>query len=832
MRTDNFTILLVDDDEDDWVIMRALVAEMPLLQAELHWAKSSAMAIQRLAETQFDLVLVDYLLGDSNGVELLSKLKQTRDIPIILLTGQGSAELENKAIVHGAADYLIKGQFSAEQLQRALRYAVDRHRANQHLYLFKQALDASHNGVVIADAKAPDMPIVYVNKSFERITGYTAAEVIGQNCRFLQGKATDDTAKQLMRNALTTEADCHLVLQNVRKDGSVFWNNLYLSPVPDDSGQVNFYIGIQNDITEQKRYEAEMEYNVSHDLLTGLPNRALLQDRLLQSCQTSRRHGRSVAVLFIDLDGFKLVNDSLGHMIGDILLIEVAARVSRQIRPGDTLARLGGDEFVAVLADLAHEEDVVLVAERILADIARVFQIEQHEIHLSASIGISLSNGELAEPMVLIQQADLAMYRAKALGHNTFQWFSKELDKAVGKQLSMRNQIQKALTNGEFQLYYQPQVDARTGKVIAIEALLRWPQASGEQFISPAEFIPIAEESGQIVPLSEWVFEQACHYNRYLQTQHIAEVAVAVNVSSTHFQRPDFVTMIEAVLQRTQLSAPYLELEITENVLFDHSDLAIHKLEQLKKLGVRIAIDDFGTGFSSLNYLKRLPIDKIKIDRSFIQEIIRDHHDAAIAQGIINMAHLLGLRVIAEGVETEAQLAFLDKSLCDEYQGFYFSKPIPPESLEGFLRSFNHFPKSKTSAKQRTILLLDDEQNILHALVRLLRKDDYQILCATTAEQAFELLAMHQVQVILSDQRMPAMNGTEFLKIVKELYPQTKRIVLSGYTDLKSVTDAINSGAIYKFITKPWNDLELRKEIQHAFLQFERTVLAAERDTL
>lgn len=822
MQLNNIRVLLVDDDEDDWVITRDLVADMPILQVELEWACSSESALAKLAAADFDIVLVDYLLDCLTGVELLAKLKLTKDTPIILLTGQGSVELENLAIQHGAADYLVKGEFSAEQLQRTLRYALDRHKASQNLHLYKRALDASYNGIVIADATLDDMPIVYVNKSFERITGYSAAEVTGKNCRFLQGQAADGNARAIIRSALLQRTECHLVLQNIRKDGSTFWNNLYLSPVPDENGQVHYYIGIQNDITEQKRYEAELEYSANHDLLTGLPNRALLQDRLLQSCQTSRRHGRSVAVLFIDLDGFKLVNDSLGHATGDILLMEVASRINRQIRPGDTLARLGGDEFVALLADLAREEDVVLVADRILAEINKVFVINGNEIYLSASIGISLSDGTLAEPSQLIQQADLAMYRAKALGHNTYQWFSKELDRAVGQQLSMRNRIQKALANQEFQLYYQPQIDGLSGKVLAIEALLRWPQVDGNSFITPAEFIPVAEDSGQIVPLSVWVFQQACLYNKQLQNRGFAELVVAVNVSSTHFQRADFVPTIEQVLRQSGMSAQFLELEITENVLFDHSELAIHKLVQLKSLGVRISIDDFGTGFSSLNYLKRLPINKIKVDRSFIQDIISDHHDAAITQGVINMAHLLGLRVIAEGVETEAQLAFLNKSLCDEYQGFYFARPMPASLLETFLDDFNHLPKAKEQTRQRTILLLDDEQNILHALVRLLRKDEYQILCASNAEHAFELLAIHDVQVILSDQRMPLLNGTEFLKVVKELYPDTVRIVLSGYTDLKSVTDAINSGAIYKFITKPWNDIELRAEIQQAFMQFER----------
>jgi diguanylate cyclase (GGDEF)-like protein/PAS domain S-box-containing protein len=821
-------ILMIDDDEDDWFITSELADEMPSLKADLSWARSSVEALTILERVQFDILLVDYLLDGMTGVELLKKLKKTKDVPIVLLTGQGSAELEHQAIQHGAADYLIKGQFNAEQFQRCLIYSIDRHKANQYLYLFKRALDTSYNGVVIADANAKDMPIVYVNKSFERITGYMAADVLGKNCRFLQGHSSDEKTRDVIRNALQTKTECHLVIQNFKKDGSMFWNNLCLSPVPDDSGFVNYFIGIQNDITEQKRYEAELEFNASHDLLTGLPNRSMLQDRLLQSCESTRSQHRNVAVMFIDLDGFKLVNDSLGHSTGDKLLIEVARRIDNQIRTGDTLARLGGDEFVAVLSNFVNEEDVVVVAERILKEITKNFIINGHEIHLTASIGISLSDGSLRDPVQLIQQADLAMHQAKALGHNNYQWFSNKLDMAVGEQLNMRNRIQKAIIKKDFKLFYQPQIDAHSGKVIALEALLRWPQVGGDNAISPAEFIPIAEKSGQIVPLSAWVFEEACLYNQHLQANGIAELVIAVNVSSTHFQRPDFVPTIELVLEVSGMQAQYLELEITESVLFDNSDLAIHKLQQLKSLGVRISIDDFGTGFSSLNYLKTLPIDKIKIDRTFIKEIISDHRDAAITKSIITMAHLLGLRVIAEGVETEAQVGFLSKTLCDEYQGFYFAKPMPPERLETFLKVFSQTPKTQEKIKQQTILLLDDEQNILHALVRLLRKDGYNILCANSGEQAFELLAMNNIQVILSDQRMPNISGTEVLKVVKELYPNTIRLVLSGFTDLKSVTEAINSGAIYKFITKPWNDVELRNEIRQAFVQFDRNMYGKE----
>jgi EAL domain-containing protein (putative c-di-GMP-specific phosphodiesterase class I)/CheY-like chemotaxis protein len=399
--------------------------------------------------------------------------------------------------------------------------------------------------------------------------------------------------------------------------------------------------------------------------------------------------------------------------------------------------------------------------------------------------------------------------------------FNRQGGSIFQKRQQLRNELQKAIEKQDFALYYQPQVDTLTGRVTGFEALLRWQHAS-KGFISPSLFVPIAEDTGQIIPLSEWVLDTACRQLKELCDQGMTGPVVAVNISPTHFQRSNFVAGISAVLSKYALDAGLLELEITESVLLHNADRAIETLHQLKQLGVKIAIDDFGTGFSSLNYLKRLPIDKVKIDRSFIKEIISDRHDAAITQGIISMAHHLGLKVIAEGVEGEPQVAFLKKSNCDELQGYYFAKPMPFEALQAFLRErmLTRAPEQPLGSSQeqlQTLLLLDDEENILRALARLLRRDGYKILMATRAQDAFELLAKHDVQVIISDQRMPEMSCTEFLSRVKDLYPHTIRIVLSGYTDLKSVTDAINQGAIYKFLTKPWDDEQLRQNISQAF---------------
>lgn len=705
-----------------------------------------------------------------------------------------------------------------------LRDITDRKTAERQLRLLQRSLEASYNGVVIVDAQASDMPIIYANPAFERITGYAPTEVIGKNCRFLQGPDRDPLQSEEIRRGLSQARDVHVVVRNFRRDGQAFWNDLYISPIFDERGVVSHFVGVQNDISERKRFEEELSFNGSHDLLTGLPNRALLEDRLRQGCKICQRYHRRLAVLFIDLDGFKPINDSIGHGFGDLLLVEVAKRMSAQVRPGDTVARMGGDEFIVLLPDLAVEDDVVPIADRLIDAISQPYRIQEIDLHVTASIGITLSDGTLEQPLQLIQQADLAMYKAKQEGRNNYQWYTNDLNLRVGERVSLRNELQKALDSGALELYYQPQVDSRSGRVVGLEALLRWFHPT-LGYIPPTTFIPVAEDTGQIIPLSAWVLDTACRQIRLLIDKGMAGPSVAVNVSPVHFLRRNFVESIQAVLEKYELEAHALELEITETVLLNNPEKAIETLRQVKELGVGIAIDDFGTGFSSLNYLKRLPIDKVKIDRSFIQEIISDRDDAAITQGIISMAHHLRLIVIAEGVETEPQCAFLRKSQCDQFQGYYFAKPMPFVEIEQYLRQRmlvrEPITASVSEEPVQTVLLLDDEENILRALARVLRRDGYRILMATRAQDAFELLAKHDVQVILSDQRMPEMNGTEFLSHVKSLYPNTMRIVLSGYTDLKSVTEAINEGAIYKFLTKPWDDDLLRKDVAQAFRELK-----------
>lgn len=686
----------------------------------------------------------------------------------------------------------------------------------KELRLFKRAVDASSNGIMITDHTKHDMPISYVNMGFEKITGYSYAEAVGRNPRFLQGKDRDETVLGRIRTAIEAKKEVRVSLKNFRKDGRILWNNLLLSPVPNELGEVTHYIGVQSDITEQKKYEQELAFTSSHDLLTGLPNRNLLQDRLTQSIKTSVLRQLKVGVIFINLDGFKLINDSLGHLVGDEVIRQVSARIKNQIDPTDTLARMGGDEFVVQIADIKDESDLTPLIEDILSAISSPMEVDGKELQVTASIGVSLAGDDMSQPMDFVKQADLAMSQAKRLGGNTAQNYHPDMEKTLNHKLSLRAMLQQAVENKEFELYYQPQVKAGTGRLIGLEALIRWNQPE-IGLIGPDEFIPLAEEMGLINEIGQWVIEEAANYNRSLQERGLIELVIAVNLSAMQFKTLGFVKQLGETLAKVQLEPKWFELELTESLVLDNIEQVVDKLQRLKKLGVKIAIDDFGTGYSSLNYLKRLPIDKLKIDKSFVNDLVTDDKDAAIIRAIIAMAHQLGVKVIAEGIETAAQATLLDRYLCDELQGYFYSRPLPAEQLEKF---FQHYLPTQTvdaNSTQETLLLVDDEENILHSLKRMLRKEPFHILTCTSAAEAFELLALHNVQVIVSDQRMPGMSGTEFFSQVKKMHPNTVRLILSGYTDLHSVKDAINRGSIYKFITKPWQDDSLIKEIKDAF---------------
>lgn len=565
----------------------------------------------------------------------------------------------------------------------SLRDVRLRKASEKELRLLKRALQASHNAVMIIDARDPAGPLTYVNAAFERITGYPASESLGRGIEFLYGPLTEQEAVLDIRQKLRVHREVHVVMRNYRKDGSIFWADLYVAPVRDSHGRVTHYIGIQRDVSDAKETEARLAHTANHDTLTGLPNRRLLEQRLAEGARSPTQIGVGMALVFFDLDGFKPINDSMGHAVGDLILIEVAKRMRHHVRPHDIVARLSGDEFVMVLFDLTAEH-AERITQRVITSISQPFELEEGWQHITASAGVTFTQTPVEDPMSLVQQADLAMYKAKHEGRNNFQWHTEDMSHGVRERVRMRNDLQTALETSGLRLHYQPKFDRISGQVVGIEALARWHHpVRGE--VPPGEFIPVAEETGQIIALGAWALETACAHNQWLRDQKLSDFRVAVNISPMQFHRRHFVRDLQATLARTGLPAEFLELEITEGVLLDTAEQAIATLHQLKSLGVGVSIDDFGTGFSSLSYLKSLPIDSVKIDRSFVRDVNDDSNDAAIAKAIISMAHNLGLRVVAEGVETTEQMEFLGRNRCDEFQGFLLARPMPLEALVRFL---------------------------------------------------------------------------------------------------------------------------------------------------
>ncbi len=547
-----------------------------------------------------------------------------------------------------------------------------RKRDEAELLLAASVFDSTHEGIMVTDTKGV---ILRVNQAFTQITGYTPEEAVGQTPRLLRSEQHDASFYKQMWATIDGTGFWQGEIWNRRKNGEVYPEWLSISAVKDESGQVIRYIGIFSDITEKKLTEDRIYHLAHYDVITDLPNRALFMERLGQALLQAERRGCSLAVLFLDLDGFKLVNDTLGHPAGDQILQQVAGRLRQQVRKGDTVARLGGDEFILLLNELHHKDDVVTIAELLLEELARPYQVDGQEVNMSASIGISVFPGDGADADLLIKHADTAMYRAKAQGKNTYRFFKAEMNRAAMEYMNLHGRLRRALLDmREFELYYQPQFDLQTGQVYGVEALLRW--RSGGEFIPPGQFIPVAEESGLIVPLGEWVLREACAQLRCWRDEGVT-LQVAVNLSGRQFRDPGLDDAIGRAIEQAGIEPRFLEVEITESFAMEDPDRTLQVLNRLKHMGVEVSIDDFGVAYSSLSQLKRFPIDRLKLDQSFVRDIPGDRDDAAIASAIIAMGRQLGLRVIAEGVETLEQLQFLRAEVCDEVQGYLFSQPLP-----------------------------------------------------------------------------------------------------------------------------------------------------------
>ncbi|WP_157201279.1 EAL domain-containing protein [Massilia sp. Root418] len=571
-----------------------------------------------------------------------------------------------------------------------------------------------------------------------------------------------------------------------------------------------------------KRAAAEqaLDYQANHDPVTGLANGNLFCDRVQQALLHAARTGGEVAVLVLGLDRYRAVKDGLGLDAANLMLQHVAAVLSHELREGDTLARLSGEELAVAIGEARSADELAAIAHALLRAVQQPLPTAHGELYTTISVGICLHPRDGSDAGTLLRGASAAMSSAQAMGGNQSHFFAPEMNARAARLFALEAELRRALEQDELRLHYQPRVHLASGELCAAEALVRW-QHPQRGLVPPNDFIAVAESTGLIVPLGAWVIREVCRQQRAWLDAGLPAAPVAVNLSARQLRHAGLVQFIEQALAEHGLPARYLEMEITESALLEDIGQAQAMLRALKDTGIRISLDDFGTGHSSLSRLRHLPIDHLKIDQSFVRNLTTEPGDAAVCHAIIDLAHNLHMTVIAEGVETEGQANYLRKARCDEMQGYYYARPLPAAEFAALLQRKRTLPAPQGDAHGRTVLLVDDEPNILSSLQRLLRRDGYRILTAGSGAEGLELLSLHRVQVILSDQRMPGMSGSEFLGRAGELYPDTVRIMLSGYTDLRCVTESVNRGAIYKFLTKPWEDDDLRADVRAAFQRHE-----------
>ena len=593
--------------------------------------------------------------------------------------GVTSAEDGHLKALLSFADILSTLQYEyVHRLDAALRERDEALlRSRQDLHLARKVIEASLDGVMIVNARGE---IEFVNPAFTQLTGYAADEVIGRRPSLLKSGRHDAQFYAAMWGALNSDGVWQGEIWNRRKNGEIYAEWLSINVIRDDHGAVSQYAAVFADITERKRTEERIKNLAYLDVLTGLPNRRLFQDRLHVAIAHVHRHGGRLAVMFLDLDLFKRINDTLGHGIGDKVLQETARRLETCLREGDTVARLGGDEFVILLPDLERVEDLPKMAERVISVVRMPFTVDAHELYVTTSVGIAVYPEDGAGVETLLKNADTAMYRAKDLGRNSYQLYTPAMNARSFERLAMEASLRHALTRGEFVLAYQVKVDLASGRMSGVEALLRWHHPD-LGLVSPADFIPLAENMGLIAEIGAWVMEAACRQCKGWHDLGLPPVGIAVNVSALQFREDNVPAMVGRALAASGLDPRHLELELTESVLMQRVEEVAAVLHEMRALGVRVSIDDFGTGYSSLSYLKRMPIDALKIDRSFVGDITEDGDGAEIVNTIVNLAHNLKLKAVAEGVETPAQAAFLRDCGCDEIQGYLVSRPVSAEDL-------------------------------------------------------------------------------------------------------------------------------------------------------
>jgi len=686
-------LLLVEDNPGDARLLREMFSEKGAHNTELTHVECMSEAEKHLANRVVDIILLDLGLPDAQGLEAVRRAHAAAPgVPLVVLTGLDDDSLAGRALQEGAQDYLIKGQIETRGLLRALRYAVERKIIEDALFVEKEraqvTLNSIGDAVICTDIVGN---ISFLNLVAERMTGWSSQEAVGQAmAEVLQivDATSRETIPNPMERAVEQDRTVHSPLSCllIRRDGFEIPIEDSVSPIHDRGGQATGAVIVFRDVSVAQAMALQMTHTAQHDFLTALPNRILLNDRVSQAITLAPRHGKKVALLFLDLDGFKHINDSLGHPIGDKLLQSIAGRLVDCVRDSDTVSRQGGDEFVVLLSEVDQPEDAAITARRMLQTVAEAHSIDRHDLHVTASIGLSVYPDDGLDAETLIKNADTAMYQAKENGRQSYQFFKPAMNVRAVERQFIEEGLRRALERQEFALHYQPKINLRTGEITGAEALIRWTHPI-RGAVSPAQFIPVAEDCGLILPIGNWVLHEACKQAQAWLDAGLHLGTMAVNISAMEFRDEHFLEGVFAILKNTGLDPRFLELELTESVLMKRAESTESILKTLRARGVQVAVDDFGTGYSSLSYLRKFPIDALKIDQSFVRQITTAPNETSIVTAVISMGRSLKLRIVAEGVETQEELLFLQTHQCEEAQGYYFSRPMLPQQFATLLKT-------------------------------------------------------------------------------------------------------------------------------------------------
>src|ERR1700730_5386771 len=686
-------VLLIESDSTDAKIILKALTSTSQDGFEIECVSKLSSGLERIGKGGVQAIIVDTETPDGQGMATFETLLSTvPHIPILILSGAEDETVPRQAVERGAQDYFMKNHLEEFRLKRAVRCMIERKGTEEVAFLQQQraevTLSCTGDAVLTTDIWGH---VTHLNTAAETLTGWTNEEacgrVLGDVFEIINGvsrlPARDAMAVAVHQGKIVPlVANCVLI----RRDGFEVAIEDSAAHTRDRQGNVNGAVIVFHDVSAVRAKTLELSHLAQHDFLTDLPNRVLLNDRITQAISFAARYSKQLAVMFVDLDGFKRINDSLGHTVGDKLLQSVASRLVACVRRSDTVSRLGGDEFVVLLYQVEHAEDAAFISKKILSSLAEPFSIDQKHLDISASIGVSTYPGDGQDAESLLHKADTAMYAAKKLGRNNCQFFKAAMQARILERQSLEGSLRHALSRKEFTLHYQPKINLKTSEIAGVEALLRWKHPT-RGLISPLQFVPIAEETGLIVPIGQWVLLQACRQSRAWMDAGLPPVRMAVNVSAAEFMAKDFLSGVRAALISTGVDPHNLELELTETVLMRDAESAVTILHALKAIGVQLAVDDFGIGYSSFSYLQRFPLDALKIDRTFINEISAAGEGATILSAMIDIGLSLKHRVIAEGVETVEQLHFLQKKGCSEGQGYFFCHPVIAEKFAEFLES-------------------------------------------------------------------------------------------------------------------------------------------------